>query len=87
VFGTRIFGYWVAPEPVARIVNNYFSPGLREQSALFRGYLNLGNNMNQFQLGWSAFHLGFTSMDAATSGMALGIYQIGHALTDFPIVV
>lgn len=82
VFGTRIMGYYAAPEPAARLVNNYLSPGLREKSGLFRGFLSMGNAMNQFQLGYSAFHLGFTSMDAATSGLALGIYQAAHAVTD-----
>jgi hypothetical protein len=36
----------------------------------------LGNTLNQFQLGLSAFHLGFTSMDASVSRAALGLEYI-----------
>jgi N12 class adenine-specific DNA methylase/broad specificity phosphatase PhoE len=78
VFGRRIMGQYYAPEPAARIINNFLSPGLRETSPLFRGYLAGANAMNQFQLGFSAFHLGFTSVDAAVSKAALGIYQAAH---------
>jgi hypothetical protein len=40
--------------------------------------MQAANIMNQFQLGFSAFHLGFTSVDAAVSKFALGLYQIAH---------
>lgn len=73
-----IKGHYYAPEPAARVLNNYLSPGMREKSAAFRAYLGVGNALNQFQLGWSAFHLTFTSVDAATSKLALGIYQASH---------
>jgi hypothetical protein len=78
VGGLVIRGHWWAPEPAARIVNNYLSPGLREKSGLFRAFMGLGNLLNQAQLGFSAFHLAFTSVDAATSKLALGLYQMGH---------
>lgn len=78
VIGRRIMGQYAAPEPAALLINNYLSPGWREKSGLFRAYLGLGNVLNQFQLGWSAFHLAFTALDAATSKFALGVYQIGH---------
>ncbi len=83
--GTTILGYYYAPADAARIVNNYLSPGLRG-SAMFRGYLEVANLMNQAQLGFSAFHLGFTSLDAMTSRVALGLIQashgdIGHAVS------
>lgn len=73
--GLVIRGNYWAPEEAARIVNNYLSPGLREKSAVFRGYLGLGNLLNQAQLGLSAFHLGFVTIDSITSGLALGIYK------------
>jgi hypothetical protein len=63
-------GHWYAPEPAARVLNNYLSPGLRGQ-ALYRGYQSIGNAMNMAQLGLSAFHVMFTSVDAATSRLAL----------------
>jgi hypothetical protein len=33
--------------------------------------------MNQFQLGFSAFHAAFTTLDAVTSKAALAIEQLG----------
>ncbi len=64
-----------APEPVARVFNNYLSPGLRG-NALYDAVRGAGNTMNMAQLGLSAYHLGFTSMEAAVSRNALGIEQI-----------
>jgi hypothetical protein len=72
VGGLVIKGHWWAPEGAARILNNYLSPGLRTRSGAFRAVLGLNNVLNQFQLGMSAFHLGFTSADAAVSRAALG---------------
>jgi len=82
VGGLVIRGYWWAPDGAALILNNYLSPGLRGRSGLFRAALGVNNALNQFQLGFSAFHLGFTSMDAAVSKAALGFEQIlrGHPL-------
>ena len=57
----------------ARILNNYLSEGLREY-AVYRGIFSLNNVLNQFQLGLSAFHLGFTAADTTVSKAALG-YQ------------
>lgn len=73
--GLLIRGRWYAPDAAANVINNYLSPGLRSKSGVFRTYLGLANVMNQFQLGWSMFHLGFTSMDAATSKLSLAIEQ------------
>jgi hypothetical protein len=70
-------GHYYAPEGAARIINNYLSPGLRKYAG-FRSFLNLGNLFNQFQLGFSAFHLSFTSIDAAISKVALGLNQLAH---------
>lgn len=76
--GMLIRGYYYAPEEAARLVNNYLSPGLRQKSGIFRAYLGLSNSLNQAQLGFSAFHLGFVTTDSITSGMALGIYEAAH---------
>jgi len=78
VYGQRIMVKYAAPEPVATLVNNYLSPGLRDKSPLFRAYLGVGNMLNQVQLGLSAYHLTFTTLDAMTSKLALGLYQAGH---------
>ena len=73
VFGQRIMGNYYAPDEVAAVANNYLSPGLRQKSAAFRAYLSVANSVNQFQLGFSAFHAGFTTIDVATSKLALAL--------------
>ena len=70
-------GHYYAQRDVARIMNNYLSKGLN-RFAPFRAYRQAGNVLNQFQLGLSAFHLGFTSMDATISRVALGINELGY---------
>lgn len=72
--GFPLLGHYYAEAPVARILNNFLSPGLRGK-ALYDAYMGAGNTLNQAQLGLSAFHLGFTSFDVATSKLALGIEQ------------
>ena len=87
VFGPRhpdtgmntIAGRYAAPEPVATIINNYLSPGLRG-NPIYDAYKGLGNTLNQAQLGLSAFHLGMTSIDATVSRAALGLEYLHTAL-------
>lgn len=67
---------FVMPQEAAQVINNYLSPGLREKSAVFRGYLTTANIMNQVQLGLSAFHAGFTSLDAMVSTLGLARRQL-----------
>jgi hypothetical protein len=74
VHGQRIMGSYYAPSEVAAVANNYLSPGLRKY-ALYRGYMGLSNSVNQFQLGLSAFHLGFTTLDTSISKLALALEQ------------
>ena len=85
VHGQRIMGKYYAPDEVAAVANNYLSPGLRGSKGMgpaFRGYLSLANSVNQFQLGFSAFHLGFTTIDVATSRLALALeYGVEGART------
>jgi hypothetical protein len=76
--GLLILGHYYGPEQATRVLNNYLSPGLRERSGVFRGLLSIGNSMNMAQLGVSAFHAGFTSMDAAVSRFSLGVEQAAH---------
>ena len=66
--------YFTQPD-AARIINNHLSPGLRG-NWLYDTYRGAGNTLNQFQLGMSAFHLGFTSMDATISKFAIGLNHI-----------
>jgi hypothetical protein len=73
----RIRGHYYAPEAVAQVLNNYLSPGLRGND-VYRAYMAIGNTLNQAQLGFSAFHLGMTSIDAVTSKVALAINQLAY---------
>ncbi len=87
--GLQIVGHYYAQENAATILNNFLSKGLRGNQ-LYDIYRGLGNTITQVQLGLSAFHLGFTSMDASISKFALGLeymYQgkIGSALKHFAI--
>jgi hypothetical protein len=77
VHGQRIMGAYYAPDEVAAVANNYLSPGLR-QYATYRAYMSLSNTMNRFQLGLSAFHLGFTSLDTSISKLALALEYAGQ---------
>lgn len=72
VGGMVIKGYWHAPEAAAHLLNNYLSPGLRNHG-WYKALFGLNNVMNQWQLGLSAFHLGFTAMDSAVSRGALAV--------------
>lgn len=77
----QISGYKVAPEAVANVVNNQLSPGLRGDKhfgGVFRGFLGAGNLLNSVQLGLSGFHLAMTTMDSATSKLALAFRNVGE---------
>lgn len=64
--GSVIAGHYYAPPDSVRIFKNYLSPGL-SGSKIFRALRFAGNTINQFQLGFSAFHANFTSMEAMTT--------------------
>ena len=68
-------GYYVMPKEAARIINNYLSPGLQGNTG-YRAMRFAGNALNQVQLGMSAFHAMFTSVDAMTSNMALSLMYL-----------
>lgn len=79
ITGRTISGYFIAPEPVAQVINNYLSEGLYNSKyfgTLFTHYMSAANSLNMFQLGvGSMFHAGFTSMESVISHAALGIKQ------------
>jgi hypothetical protein len=78
VGGMVIAGRYEAVEPVARVINNHLSPGLRGNEIagpIYRALMGPSNWMNQFTLGFSGFHAGFTSFEANCSQLALAIYQ------------
>jgi hypothetical protein len=74
----RVYGVgeYIVPQEVAQVINNYLSPGLRDQYGSFRSALNVANSVNQFQLGMSFFHGLFTSMDAAVSTFSVGLQKV-----------
>lgn len=76
-----------APEQAATVLNNYLSPGLRNHpnaavSGSFKVLTGAANLMNSAQLGLSAFHLGFTTVDTMVSKLALAVEQMeqGHGI-------
>jgi hypothetical protein len=74
-------GNYYAPEGATRILNNYLEPGLRTNGA-YRTLLGANNVLNQFQLGVSGFHAGFTSAETVVSKGAIAIEQ---ALSGRPV--
>ena len=80
--GLTISGHIYAQPDAARIINNYLSPGLN-RSFIFRSYRYAGNLLNQFQLGLSAFHLGFTGLEGSVSKVSLAINELasGHPIS------
>ncbi len=68
---------YIAREDVAQVFNNYLSQNLYQNKYIgkpFNAYMKAANALNQFQLGvFSAFHAGFTSLEAVISHAALGI--------------
>ncbi len=75
--GMILRGEYYAPDGAATIFNNHLSPGLTGNTA-FDMWRNSANMMNGAQLGFSLFHLGFTTIDVMTSKLALGIKQMSR---------
>ncbi len=75
--GMVLAGEYYAPEQAATIINNHLSPGLQGIGA-YDMARRAGMMMNAAQLGLSAFHLGFTTLDAMVSKAALGIKQVSR---------
>jgi hypothetical protein len=67
--------HYYAPEQAATVLNNHLSAGLRKK-AVYQVINGLANVLNQAQLGLSAFHAGFTTLDVMNSRLALGLEQV-----------
>ena len=67
-------GEYFVPEPAARILNNYLSPGLNRYAA-YQAYRYVGNILNQAQLGLSSFHFVFTGLDTFASQLGIGLQR------------
>jgi hypothetical protein len=73
-----IRGHYYAPAEAAAVFNRNLSRGLAGRSRAFDLYRGASNTLNAAQLGISAYHLGFTSMDAGISDVALGIQKLSQ---------
>jgi hypothetical protein len=73
-------GQWYAPPDVARIINNYYAPGLQGKP-VYDAVRGMGNMLNAAQLGLSLFHFMFVIGEASMSTAALGMKQIMDAMT------
>jgi len=79
--GFTTLGHYYAPEPVGSLLNNYLSPGLRNnKNKLVSGGYNiargLGNVLNQAQLSLSLFHGLNVTSDMAISTFGLGLRKL-----------
>lgn len=86
-----IRGEYYAPDPVATILNNTVSPGLRG-NVLYDAFAGAGSMLNQAQLGLSFFHAGFTTYDVMVSHLAMAIEDLvdgrpGQALKTLPSAI
>jgi hypothetical protein len=70
--GPQLAGHWTLPTGPAAVLTNYLSPGL-SQWAPFRTLRAASNIVNAAQLGFSGFHLGFTSLEATVSSVSTGL--------------
>jgi diguanylate cyclase (GGDEF)-like protein len=69
-------GRYAMPEDAARIVNNHLSKSALSDFAPAQAIRTASNILNSMQLGFSAFHLGFTTMDAMVSKNALALERL-----------
>lgn len=58
-------GYYAVPTGIARDINNYLTPGLNQYKG-WRAFRAAQNAIVQSELGWSAFHAGFTTLENVT---------------------
>ena len=81
-------GKYIMPEDGATLINNHLGRSVLSDFAPTYILRMGGNLLNAMQLGFSAFHLGFTTLDASISKNALAIErlmhgEVGKAMTGF----
>ena len=69
-------GEYFVQKDVARLINNFLSRDLIMDTAIGKGLIAIKNTMNAFQLGLSAFHLGFEMVESVTTKFANGIVDL-----------
>lgn len=75
VGGLVKLGSYYMPDQAAAVVRSYLSPGLNPH-LWYRTLRETSNMLNAIQLGLSAFHLGFTSLDAMASRVSVAIKDL-----------
>jgi hypothetical protein len=71
-------GRYIMPTDAARVINNHLSASALRNFLPAQVFRSLSNAANALQLGFSAFHLGFTTLDAIISKNALAIERLAH---------
>lgn len=69
-------GQYIMPEDAARVINNHVSQSWLKSFAPATVFRVGSSMLNALQLGFSAFHLGFTTLDAIISKNALGVEHL-----------
>lgn len=75
--GMILRGEYYAPDEAATLINNHLSPGL-QGNGFYDAWRGVGMALNSLQLGLSAFHVGFTTLDSMVSRVSLGIKQMAR---------
>lgn len=73
--GLQIMGKYIAPKPVAQVINNALGKGLRGKP-WYDLYMHAADPLNQVQLGASGFHIGFSGLNAVISKTSLALEQL-----------
>jgi len=71
-------GKYIMPTDAARVINNHLSASALRNFLPAQIFRVMSNAVNALQLGFSAFHLGFTTLDAIISKNALSIERLAH---------
>lgn len=71
-------GHYIMPADAARVINNHLSASALRNFLPAQVFRTMSNAANALQLGFSAFHLGFTTLDAVVSKNALAIERLLH---------
>lgn len=71
-------GKYIMPTDGARVINNHLSASALRNFLPAQVFRAASNMLNALQLGFSGFHLGFTTLDAMISKNALGIERLAH---------
>jgi hypothetical protein len=71
-------GKYIMPTDAARVINNHLSASALRNFLPAQIFRVMSNATNALQLGFSAFHLGFTTLDAIISKNALSIERLAH---------